>query len=331
MNDRLEPAISIIVPVYKAEAYLHRCVDSLLAQTFTEFEVLLIDDGSPDRSGEICDEYAAKDNRVRIWHWHNRGVVAARRQGIKLAKGEYIIFVDADDTLPPKALAVHERIMEKGGYDIIQTNYIFFALNGSTQKGLIGHKGDVCSNDFIRMLLLGECPAGILGKIFRKEVLNGNTMDISEKIKDNEDLLINVKAAKKAERIGIFPYIYTYNYFRIEGSASQKLYTKTHWLLVYNTMREIIKGTKCQRECERYIAKSMWRKKQICGLQFHDTDIFKILYENRKFYPILSTHRFYLYGIITHTRLSQFITLLRHYIDRVIYRACIYFKRSIRF
>ena len=100
----MSPSISIIVPVYKAEAYLHRCVDSLLAQTFTDFEVLLIDDGSPDCIGEICDAYAKKDARVRVFHQSNGGVSVARQRGVENAKGEWITFVDADDCLPQKSL-----------------------------------------------------------------------------------------------------------------------------------------------------------------------------------------------------------------------------------
>lgn len=91
------PKISVIVPVYKAENYLHRCVDSLLAQTFQDFEILLIDDGSPDRSGEICDEYARKDKRVRVFHKENGGVSSARNVGLDHARGEWICFVDSDD------------------------------------------------------------------------------------------------------------------------------------------------------------------------------------------------------------------------------------------
>lgn len=95
------PKISVIVPVYKAEAYLHRCVDSLLAQTFQDFEVLLVDDGSPDRSGEICDEYARKDSRVRVFHKENGGVSSARNLGLDNAKGKWITFVDSDDYVDP--------------------------------------------------------------------------------------------------------------------------------------------------------------------------------------------------------------------------------------
>lgn len=88
---------SVIIPVYKAEQYLPRCLDSVLAQTFKGFEVILIDDGSPDNSGKICDEYAAKDNRVHVFHQKNQGVTRTREEGIKKAQGKYIFWVDADD------------------------------------------------------------------------------------------------------------------------------------------------------------------------------------------------------------------------------------------
>ena len=97
-------AISIICPVYKAEKYIHRCVDSILAQTFTDFELLLIDDGSPDSSGKICDEYAQKDSRVRVFHKKNGGVASARQCGLDNVQGEYTIHIDPDDWVEPTML-----------------------------------------------------------------------------------------------------------------------------------------------------------------------------------------------------------------------------------
>jgi len=91
------PAISVIVPVYKAESFLKKCVDSLLSQTMADIELILVDDGSPDKSGEICDSYALADERVRVIHRENGGVSAARNEGIAAAKGDYILFVDSDD------------------------------------------------------------------------------------------------------------------------------------------------------------------------------------------------------------------------------------------
>lgn len=100
------PKISIIVPVYNVEKYLHECVNSILEQTFTDFELILVNDGSQDNSGAICDEYAAKDNRITIIHQENQGQAAARNNAIAIAKGEWIHFVDSDDSIHPQMLEI---------------------------------------------------------------------------------------------------------------------------------------------------------------------------------------------------------------------------------
>ena len=95
----MNPQISIIVPVYNSENYLRRCVNSILTQTFTDFELILINDGSTDESGEICNFYQTKDSRVRVYHKNNAGVSSARNVGLRYARGEWITFVDSDDWL----------------------------------------------------------------------------------------------------------------------------------------------------------------------------------------------------------------------------------------
>ena len=100
------PKISVIVPVYKVEDYLCRCIDSILAQTFTDFELILVDDGSPDNCGVICDEYEQKDSRVRVIHQQNQGQAAARNRAVAEANGEWIHFVDSDDMIHPQMLEV---------------------------------------------------------------------------------------------------------------------------------------------------------------------------------------------------------------------------------
>ncbi len=101
----MKPSISVVVPVYKAEKWLRDCVDSILVQTLSDIEVLLVDDGSPDSCGVICDEYAEKDERVRVFHKENDGVSMARKTGVDNARADWISFVDADDTLPATALS----------------------------------------------------------------------------------------------------------------------------------------------------------------------------------------------------------------------------------
>ena len=119
----MQPKVSVIVPVYKAEKYLQRCVDSLLAQTFTDFELLLIDDGSPDRSGEICDEYAAADSRVRVFHKVNGGVSSARQCGMDNATGEYTIHADPDDWVEPIMLKELYVKAKEENADMVFCNY----------------------------------------------------------------------------------------------------------------------------------------------------------------------------------------------------------------
>ena len=116
--------ISIIVPVYNTEKYLHRCIDSILAQTYQDFELLLIDDGSKDSSGAICDEYAAKDARVRVFHKENGGVSSARNVGLDNARGEWITFVDADDWVDDCWLqSINSEVYSHSDTDIIRYGY----------------------------------------------------------------------------------------------------------------------------------------------------------------------------------------------------------------
>ncbi len=110
--------ISVIVPVYQVEAYLPACVDSILNQSYSNWELILVDDGSRDNSGSLCDAYAARDRRIRVYHQENRGVSAARNMGLELAGGEYIAFVDSDDLIKPDYLEVLYRNLAEHGADI---------------------------------------------------------------------------------------------------------------------------------------------------------------------------------------------------------------------
>ncbi len=108
------PKVSVIVPIYKVEEYLPKCVDSILSQTFTDFECILVDDGSPDNCGKICDEYAKKDSRIKVIHKENGGLSSARNAGLDIAQGEYITFVDSDDWINVHMLQVlYDAIIEK--------------------------------------------------------------------------------------------------------------------------------------------------------------------------------------------------------------------------
>lgn len=118
-----QPLISVIVPVYKVEAYLDRCIQSITGQTYTNLEIILVDDGSPDHSGAICDEWAARDSRIRVLHQKNRGGGAARNAALDIARGQRIGFVDSDDYIAPDMYAYLSSLLEVGA-DIAECGYV---------------------------------------------------------------------------------------------------------------------------------------------------------------------------------------------------------------
>lgn len=124
LMDKTNPKVSVIVPVYKVEKYLHECINSILAQTFKDFELILVDDGSPDRSGEICDEYARRDDRVRVIHKPNGGVSSARQCGIDHARSEYTIHADPDDWVEPTMLAELYAKAQEENADVVICDFL---------------------------------------------------------------------------------------------------------------------------------------------------------------------------------------------------------------
>lgn len=154
-----EIKVSVIVPVYKAEKYIRRCIDSLLAQTFCDFELLLIDDGSQDRSGQICDAYAAKDERIRVIHQKNGGVSAARQKGIDEARGEYTIHADPDDWVEPSML---ERLYTKAKEEDADIVICDYYANVRKKQIYVGQRptafdSDSLVHDLVFQQLHGSC------------------------------------------------------------------------------------------------------------------------------------------------------------------------------
>ena len=144
-NNSLYPAISVLVPVYKVEPYLQRCIDSVLVQDFQDWEMILVDDGSPDRCPQICDEAARKDERITVVHKENGGLPSARLAGFERAKGEYLVFLDSDDWLLERALTtLYMTITSDGGYDLVRS--IICVADG--KKGMF-FQHYLCENDTI--------------------------------------------------------------------------------------------------------------------------------------------------------------------------------------
>lgn len=175
--------ISVIVPVYNAEKYLRRCVDSILAQTFTDFELLLVDDGSTDASGAICDEYASADARVRVFHKPNGGVSSARNLGLDNARGEWIAFADADDYLLPKWSVVASS--ELKNVDMVVAGIEIRSHNNSTERVAVRFEGT--PKEWMENGDASKMRGALWNKFFRHDVVSNHLMRLDTRFNVRED------------------------------------------------------------------------------------------------------------------------------------------------
>lgn len=208
------PHISIIIPVYNAEAYLHECIESLQRQRMRSFEIIIVDDGSADKSPEICNQLAIEDERIRIIHQANAGASAARDRGVQMARGEYVTFVDADDTLPQDALESLAKEAKNGKFDIVVGNI----------DRCIRYQHDVSLSpkDYrAGLLTLDRQIVTPSAKLFRRSLFCTETFDLPRDIKIGEDRLMNLRLAfaNKKEVRQITKIVY--NYRVTSGSATQ--------------------------------------------------------------------------------------------------------------
>lgn len=185
-----EIKVSVIVPVYKAEKYIRRCIDSLLAQTFCDFELLLIDDDSPDRSGQICDAYAVQDKRIRVVHQKNGGVSAARQKGIDEAKGEYTIHADPDDWVEPSML---ERLYTKAKEEDADIVICDYYANVRKKQVYVGQRptafdSDTLVHDLVFQQLHGSC----CNKLVKRVCYSQYGIRFPEGMNMREDLTVSL-------------------------------------------------------------------------------------------------------------------------------------------
>lgn len=195
------PTVSVIVPVYKVEKVLSCCIESILNQTFSDFELILVDDGSPDNSGEICDEYATKDKRIRVIHKENGGVSSARNTGMENAVGQYITFVDSDDSVCDTYLESFLTAKEKyPNVDAIWCS--FYEITKRPEKRVVHSFADkneeyslLSVSDYmtIHKKWLAQMP---WNKLYKLSVIKDNNLRMQEDISLGEDLLFNLDYLK---------------------------------------------------------------------------------------------------------------------------------------
>ena len=210
------PKISVIVPVYNAEKYLRRCIDSILAQTFTDFELLLIDDGSKDCSGAICDEYAEKDWRIRVFHKKNGGAAEARNVGIGNARGEWMTFIDADDIVEFNFLKSISQGFDKEADMIVGCEKVFYdRTNSEFQEQYNLPVGNVSIRQFVGSKYVWES----VSKAIKYSFINGQVM--FHKLKVAEDTCFYLSICSLNPRIYVPKHLEksAYIYYSIPSNS----------------------------------------------------------------------------------------------------------------
>ena len=194
----MDPLISVIVPVYKVEAYLPQCLDSICGQTYQNLEILLVDDGSPDRCGEICDQYAARDSRIRVLHKQNGGLSDARNAGMQQMTGSYLMFVDSDDMLPPDAVQMlFETALSENAELVIGDHRRFSGMlpeENAKKKTIEVHR--LTGSEAMRDMLQNGCAAW--ARLYQREIHQHIPFPVGE---INEDEAIAIQILENCTRV----------------------------------------------------------------------------------------------------------------------------------
>lgn len=235
MKNESRELISVIIPVYNTEKYLEECVQSILNQTYDNIEIILVDDGSIDKSSEICDSYANNYENVRVMHNNNQGPAASRKCGVESAYGSLIMFVDSDDWIEDNTLDVLVREMKASGADVVVCNYVDIYDNGKRVAHQSFQENVIDCNSF------AECVHEIHGtrylntgpvtKLYKRELFHD--VDFREHITIGEDYTMLLQVLRNASKVRILR-IALYNRRLYGGNISRSGYTERHKMALDN-------------------------------------------------------------------------------------------------
>ena len=220
----MRPMVSIIVPIYNAEQYLRRCVDSILNQEYTDFELLLVNDGSTDASGDICEEYGDRDSRVIVIQKENTGVSDSRNRALDRARGKYLQFLDSDDWITPDATRLFVRAAEEYGCDMVISDFYRVVGERLSPKGDIEEEGVLTREEFAAHMM--ENPAdfyyGVLwNKLYRRDIVEEHNLRMDTDISWCEDFMFNLEYIRYAK---VFYALHApiYYYVKRKGSLASQ-------------------------------------------------------------------------------------------------------------
>ena len=215
--------ISVIVPVYKVEAYLDRCMQSIVNQTYSNLEIILVDDGSPDRCGAMCDAWAEKDSRIKVIHKENGGLSDARNAGMSIANGEYIAFVDSDDWVHPEYLSLLHRAARVYGVTMVGCDYLMTDENGIEHYVEEPEMESHCAAQALEMLTNNRGYRAVAwNKLYHRSLLEGETYPVG---RYHEDEFFTYRIMDKAGKLA-YVNAPLYFYFQRSGSIMQSVSVK---------------------------------------------------------------------------------------------------------
>lgn len=227
----MNPLVSIVVPVYNGERYIDDCMKRLLEQTYAPLEILLVDDGSGDGSGGICDRYAAAVSHVRVIHQENGGPSRARNTGIAHAQGKYLMFTDVDDLLQADAVEKNVRIAEESDADVLMFGFWYYDV-ANDRKVTRPMKTSFCGSreEFFRDCLVETVETEVINapwnKVFRREFLREQDLAFDPQIRIYEDLYFSLQAVSRAHKIAVNPELfYQYN-VQTQGTQLNSYYPR---------------------------------------------------------------------------------------------------------
>lgn len=216
--------VSVIVPVYNVQDYLPKCIDSIINQTYKNLEIILVDDGSTDSSGIICEKYERKDNRIRVIHQANAGLSSARNAGLDIAKGDFISFVDSDDYIHKDMLAAMVKKSTEVQADIAICNYYFVDSKGKIieHDSTIQNETVVSQDRIMELLSKGWLPSVMsCSKLYKRSIFNNLRFPVG---RIHEDDFLAHKIMAHAEKILLIPNFFYY-YLQREGSISKEKFS----------------------------------------------------------------------------------------------------------
>lgn len=239
--------VSVIVPVFNVEKYLRQCIESLIEQTLTDIEILLIDDGSPDSSGEICDEYAKSDSRIRVFHKENEGLSLTRKFGVSKASGEYICFLDSDDYARSDFLESLYLAISENNADLAECDYTTFSDTMQNKKNLYNAEFTLDRDGFFdkivkNTIINGKTAVVVWNKIYKCKLIQSFVKDYG--LSPLEDYIFNMQYYTAVNKYAYVnkPLV---NYRQVTNSLSRKINPKAYMILkdVQEAKRDFMQKT----------------------------------------------------------------------------------------